>query len=149
MKFQLFSLCFNRIAVDITMKIVFLSLLSINLSSCMNAKDPSTPSKPLLGKKQVQKSKLQGGLSQFISGNENTQRDSSNPTLIPINGFIKVEAVAVQNSSILRSRLEALGMKNISVYQRHISGNFPVDSLTKASTLTELLLMRPVSSSTH
>jgi len=64
------------------------------------------------------------------------------------NEKVVIDAVAANDADALARELAALGMENISVYGKLVSGRIPIASLEKASRLSGLRLARPAYAST-
>ncbi|AZI43527.1 peptidase S8 [Deinococcus psychrotolerans] len=63
--------------------------------------------------------------------------------IVPISrGYVTVDSVASGNPAALLSRLQALGLKNGSAYERMVSGRLPLSALSQAGQLSELSFMR-------
>ena len=56
---------------------------------------------------------------------------------------VVIDAVATKDVNALAQELEALGMENISVYGRIVSGRLPIPALEPAAQLKTLQLARP------
>jgi len=56
---------------------------------------------------------------------------------------VVIDAVAVEDAGLLAQELVALGMKNLSIYGKVVSGRLPVAALEQAAQLGSLRLVRP------
>jgi hypothetical protein len=135
----------------------FFICICLFVSQSVIADDIPIPTEPLLGnQKKIKSSKLHGNLQKlqadWITHQSNRQAGAFVPPdpAIPIKQeFVVVDIVVLDNTDALQAKLQALGMRNLSVYGRIISGEIPISSLDKAAALKELRSIRSAYSQTR
>ena len=134
------SLKLGSVAVK---KLLPLAILA-TLSGCLGSSDSSSTSGDLDGADGVSPdisgstdvSALSSNLTKLRSdflaaGTEGVDKASSPANIISASNVILTVTTTVADASVVRARLQALGMTNISQYKHLISGSFPIKDLDK------------------
>ena len=83
------------------------------------------------------------------SGDPNGAGPRTPPSLPSSNEFVTIDAIASKDAGILKTDLEALGLKNAAVFGRLVSGIFPIAEIPKLANLKSLKFVRAALGKTH
>ena len=83
------------------------------------------------------------------SGELEKEETQDQPPLQISDGFVAIDVIASKTAEILKTDLEALGLKKSSLFGRVVSGLFPIAEIPKLSSLESLRFARPSFAQTH
>jgi Ca2+-binding RTX toxin-like protein len=74
---------------------------------------------------------------------------SRHPLVRTSGGYVAIDAVATGDAEVLRTELEALGLRNAATFGRMVSGRLPIDAINAMTGLKNLKFVRPVAVMTN
>ena len=83
------------------------------------------------------------------SGELEKEETQGQPPLQFSDGFVAIDVIASNSAEILKTDLEALGLKKSALFGRVVSGLFPIAEIPKLSSLESLSFARPSFAQTH
>jgi hypothetical protein len=126
-------------------------LLTFKLSNDMYSGEDLARIKPMSAKLGSELTELNDEYLSYMGNVENPEKGFSprNKQLRVTDDTVVIDAVASGDVEILKSELERLGMQNIGVFGRVVSGQLPIVAISDMAELQDLKFARPSLFTTH